>query len=277
MMSDKAAWYARLSDSTVAGITDLDNAQHELIGQIVFNRPANRNSLTPEMLDALKGAIAEAKNDQQIRCLIITGTGKNFCAGGDFKGGAENSKIPFTQQGLIDTYSICMELLNIRVPVIGALNGHAIGGGFGVALLSDIRVANSTALYGANFARLGMHSGMSLSYILPRLVGLAKANELMFTGRRFSGSEGEKIGLFNYALPVEQVWPKALALAEEIAACAPKAVQLMKQSIVNNLDWDPHSRLAEEALHQSASFDSNDAREGIAAMMAKREPVFKGN
>ena len=275
-MSDKAAWYARLSDNTRDGTPNVDKPQHSLIGQIVFNRPANRNSLTPEMLEALKEAIAAAKNDADIRCLIITGTGKNFCAGGDFKGGAENSKIPFTQQGLIDTYSICMELLNIKVPVIGALNGHAIGGGFGVALLSDIRVANNDALYGANFARLGMHSGMSLSYILPRLVGLAKANELMFTGRRFTGSEGEKIGLFNYALPANQVWPKALELAEEIAACAPNAVQLMKQSIINNLDWNPHSRLANEALHQSTSFNSNDAREGIAAMMEKREPVFNG-
>jgi len=275
-MSDKAAWYARLSDNTIEGITNVSKPQHTLIGQIVFNRPGNRNSLTPEMLDALKEAITAAKNDADIRCLIITGTGKNFCAGGDFKGGAENSKIPFSQQGLIDTYSICMELLNIKVPVIGALNGHAIGGGFGVALLSDIRVANNNALYGANFARLGMHSGMSLSYILPRLIGLAKANELMFTGRRFSGSEGESIGLFNYALPPEQVWSKALELAEEIAACAPNAVQLMKQSIINNLDWNPHSRLAEEALHQSTSFDSNDAREGIAAMMEKREPVFTG-
>ncbi|OUS13086.1 hypothetical protein A9Q89_03575 [Gammaproteobacteria bacterium 53_120_T64] len=275
-MSDKAVWYARLSDKTVDAMPCLDRPQHTLIGQIVFNRPANRNSLTAEVLEALKVAIAEAKNDRNIRCLIITGTGKNFCAGGDFKGGAENSSIPFTQQGLIDTYSICMELLTLKVPVIGALNGHAIGGGFGVALLSDIRVANNDALYGANFARLGMHSGMSLSYILPRLIGLAKANELMLTGRRFNGSEGARIGLFNYALPPEQVWPKALELAQEIAACAPSAVQLMKQSMINNLDWDPHSRLAEEARQQSASFDSNDAREGIAAMMEKREPIFNG-
>ena len=275
-MTDQAAWYARLSDATIEGISNVKKPQHTLIGLLVFNRPANRNSLTPDMLEALKEAIAAAKNDTDIRCLIITGTGKNFCAGGDFKGGAENSKIPFSQQGLIDTYSICMELLNIKVPVIGALNGHAIGGGFGVALLSDIRVANSDALYGANFARLGMHSGMSLSYMLPRLIGLAKANELMFTGRRFNGSEGESIGLFNYALPPEKVWPKALDLAEEIAACAPNAVQLMKQSMIDNLDWNPHSRLATEALHQSTSFDSNDAREGIAAMMEKREPVFTG-
>ena len=275
-MSDKAAWYARLSDKTLEGMPDADKPQHAFIGHIVFNRPANRNSLTPDMLEALKEAIADAKKDTDIRCLIITGTGKNFCAGGDFKGGAESSAIPFTQRGLIDTYSTCMELLNISVPVIGALNGHAIGGGFGVALLSDIRVANSDALYGANFARLGMHSGMSLSYMLPRLIGLVKANELMFTGRRFSGSEGKDLGLFNYALPADQVWSKALELAEEIAACAPNAVQLMKQSIIKNLDWDPHSRLAEEALHQSATFNSNDAREGIAAMMEKREPVFKG-
>ena len=275
-MTDQAAWYARLSDATIEGIKHVKKPQHTLIGQLVFNRPDNRNSLTPEMLEALKNAITATKKDTGIRCLIITGTGKSFCAGGDFKGGAENSKIPFSQQGLIDTYSTCMELLKIKVPVIGALNGHAIGGGFGVALLSDIRVASSNALYGANFARLGMHSGMSLSYILPRLIGLTKANELMFTGRRFSGHEGERIGLFNYALPAEQVWAKSLELAEEIAACAPNAVQAMKQSIISNLDWDPHSRLANEALHQSASFDSNDAREGIAAMMEKREPVFTG-
>lgn len=275
-MNNKPAWYARLSNQPrFNGGTD-NGPRADLIGQIVFDQAENRNSLTPDMLAALAEAIASAKKDTQIRCLILTGRGKNFCAGGDFKGGAEKSKIPFSQQGLIETYSTCMELLSIRVPLIAALNGHAIGGGFGLALLSDLRVANSEALYGANFARLGMHSGMSLSYMLPRLIGLAKANELMFTGRRFKGSEGERMGLFNYAMVSEQVWPKALALAEEIAACAPAAVQLMKQSMIKNLDWNPPSRLAEEALHQSRTFNSADAREGIKAMMEKREPVFTG-
>ncbi len=246
------------------------------IGYIVFNRPHNRNSLTPEMLEALAVAIDQVKADTQLRCLIVTGTGTSFCAGGDFSPGKSDSGIPFSRASLIQTYSTCMDILHITVPVIGALNGHAIGGGFGVCLLSDIRVANKDALYGANFARLGMHSGMSISYMLPRLIGLPRASELMFTGRRITGTEAERIGLVNYAVAADQVLPKALELADEIAACAPTAVQLMKRSMRVNMAWDPHARLASDAEHQANTFNSADGQEGIAALLEKREPVFNG-
>lgn len=244
------------------------------IGQIVFNQPDNRNSMTPSMLTAFSEALEEAIACTELRCLVITGTGTSFCAGGDFSGDTQQSQLAFSQEALKQTYRSCMRIGAVAVPVIGALNGHAIGGGFGVALLTDIRVANQDALYGANFARLGMHSGMSISYMLPRLIGLARANELMFTGRRISGAEAERMGVVNYAVPAVDVLPKALTLAQEIAACAPAAVRMMKRSMVLNYDWDPAAKLDYEALCQATTFASRDGREGINALLEKRKPRF---
>ncbi len=244
------------------------------IGQIVFNQPDNRNSMTPSMLTAFSEALEEAIACTELRCLVLTGTGTSFCAGGDFSGDTRQSQLAFSYAALKRTYLSCMRIGAVEVPVIGALNGHAIGGGFGVALLTDMRVANQDALYGANFARLGMHSGMSISYMLPRLIGLPRANELMFTGRRISGAEAERMGLVNYAVPAADVLPKALSLAEEIAACAPAAVRMMKRSMVLNYDWNPAARLDNEALCQATTFASRDCREGINALLEKREPRF---
>jgi enoyl-CoA hydratase/carnithine racemase len=117
---------------------------------------------------------------------------------------------------------------------------------------------------------------MAISYLLPRLVGLARANELLFTGRLITGTEALKTGLVNYATAPEKVMEKALSIADEIGACAPMAVQMMKQSIYQGLDWDPETAAEREAKSQSQTFGMEDAREGISALLEKREPQFKG-
>jgi enoyl-CoA hydratase/carnithine racemase len=165
---------------------------------------------------------------------------------------------------------------DVTVPTIAAMNGHAIGGGFGLMLICDIRIANRVSKYGANFARLGLHTGMAVSYMLPRLVGLPMANELLFTGRLISGEQTAEIGLANYAVERDQVLEKAWELAREIASCAPAAVRLIKRSILRGLEWDPRSAAEIEAHCQSRTVEMEDAKEGISALLEKREPVFKG-
>ena len=124
------------------------------------------------------------------------------------------------------------------MPVIGALNGHAVGGGFGLSLVCDLRIANRESKYGAPFARLGLSAGMGISYILPRLVGPAKAAELLLTGRLVLGDEAEAMGLVNRAVGPDQVLPVAMEMAEAVAANAPLAVRFMKKSLYEGMGWE---------------------------------------
>jgi enoyl-CoA hydratase len=167
-------------------------------------------------------------------------------------------------------------MLEIEVPTIAAMNGHAIGGGLGLAAVCDLRVANEAARYGANFVRLGLHPGMATTYLLPRLLGVPRAVELLLTGRIVSGREAADLGLAHYAVPADAVLSKARELAAEIASAAPIAVRLTKQTIYRHLGWDPIGAARYEAFAQSRTSETEDSREGIAALLEKRPPVFRG-
>lgn len=245
--------------------------------RITLNRPGNRNSMDDETMPAFRGAVARAKGDKELRCLIITGSGSTFCSGADFKSGLLDHKGRLPHETLMDAYGPFIEIQDIEIPTIAAMNGHAIGGGFGLALVCDIRIANRDSKYGANFARLGLHSGMAISYMLPRIVGLPRANELLFTGRPISGERAAEIGLVNYAVEALRVSEKAWELAGEIEACAPVAVKMIKHAIYKGLDWDPRKAAEIDALYQSRTFEMGDAKEGIRALLEKRRPVFKGS
>ncbi|MBW2544715.1 MAG: enoyl-CoA hydratase/isomerase family protein [Deltaproteobacteria bacterium] len=248
----------------------------DLIAQITLNRPENRNSMDKETMPAFLEAINRVKDDNNLRCLIITGTGKSFCAGADFKSGIVDDRGALPHETLLKTYGPFLKIQEIKIPTIAAMNGHAVGGGFGLGLICDIRIANIDSKYGANFARLGLHTGMAISYMLPRIVGMPVANELLFTGRLIDGKTAADIGLANYALRENEVSEKAWELAREIAACAPAAVRMIKRSVHRDLDWDPAGAAEAEAYCQSRTFEMDDAREGISALLEKREPVFKG-
>ena len=248
----------------------------DMVGLITINRPDNRNSMDSETMPAFLEAIEQVKTDNELRCLIITGTGKSFCAGADFRNSPINMSGGLPHENLMNTYGPFLKISEIKIPVIAAMNGHAIGGGFGLALICDIRIANRKAKYGANFAKLGIHTGMATSYMLPRIVGLPRANELLLTGRLIDGLTAERIGLVNYALEGDQVLNKAREIAREIASCAPVAVRMIKRSILRGISWDPISAAEIEAHYQSRTFEMEDAREGITALLEKREPVFQG-
>jgi len=251
------------------------------ITTITLNRPENRNSMTPDVLAAFKEAILKVRNDNNVRVLIITGSGKSFCAGADFSSGgtlAGRDKLSTIEsyEHSKGIYQPFLGILEIEVPVIAAMNGHAIGGGLGLAVVCDMRIASTEARYGANFARLGLHSGMSISYLLPRLIGVPKAAEFLFSGTIMSGQEAADCGLANYAVTPDQVMAEARKRADIIAGNGPQAVKLIKQSFYRNLNWDPRSAAIGEAWAQSATMSSQDSTEGIAALLEKRDPVFTG-
>jgi enoyl-CoA hydratase/carnithine racemase len=247
------------------------------IGMITLNRPNDRNAMTPELLDSFSEAINEARADDGIRCLVITGTGRCFSAGADLRSSMQRSDLGKpSREASFAMYEPFLKVLDVEVPVIAAMNGHTVGGGFGLTLLADIRVANVDAKYGANFARLGIHSGLGISYLLPRLVGAAHASELLFTGKLIRGDEALRIGLVSHAEEADAVLPTGMELARAIAASAPMAVQQMKASIRRGLRWEIRAAALEEAGLQAASLETDDAKEGVSAVLEKREPEFRG-
>ncbi len=253
--------------------------QRDRIGVVTLARPDNRNSMTPELLAAFDAAVDSALADREARVVVITGEGRCFSAGADFKStlqvaGGERPMRPHERSFAM--YEPFLRVLDIEVPVIGALNGHAVGGGFGLALLCDLRFGNREAKYGANFARLGFHSGLGISYLLPRIVGAAHAADLLFTGRLVRGDEAHAMGLVSQAVAPEAVLPTAMERAGLVAEAAPYAIRTMKKSLRRYLAWEVRDAAWEEAFAQAESLATEDAAEGMAALLEKRPPVFEG-
>lgn len=247
------------------------------VGVLSLHRPDNRNSMTPELLDAFAVASRAARADTGARCVIVTGSGSSFSAGADFKSTIQrdgDDRAPNEKSYAM--YEPFLSLLDLPVPVIGALNGHAVGGGFGLALVCDLRIGAVDAKYGANFVRLGLAPGMAISYLLPRLIGLARANELLLTGALVDGARAEALGILNRAVPAADVLATAHELANQIAAAAPLAVRATKLAIRRGLDLHVREAARAEAYAQAETVATSDAREGIAALLAKRDPQFTG-
>jgi enoyl-CoA hydratase/carnithine racemase len=245
------------------------------IATVRLNRPKNRNSMTPEVLEGVGAALRRIREAGDVRCVVVTGSGKSFCAGADFRARQADSELP-AHERLYDTYHHFLELADLELPTIAAMNGHAIGGGLGLALVCDLRVACSSARYGANFVQLGMHPGMAITWLMPRLTGVPKAVELLLTGRILSGAEAETAGLVHYAVEEERVLERAMELAREIASAAPLAVRWTKQSLYRGLDWGPRRAAQLEAMVQSRTMETRDFREGVSALLEKRKPEFEG-
>ncbi len=249
------------------------------VGVITLQRPDNRNSMTPELLDAFAAASTAARADASIRVLVVTGTGSCFSSGADFKStlqrdDGQTPRAPHEKSYAM--YEPFLSLLDIEVPVIGALNGHTVGGGFGLALVCDVRIGAIGAKYGANFVKLGLAPGMAISYLLPHLIGAARASELLLSGRLVDGTEAAALGILNRAVPATDVLPVAMELARTIAGNAPLAVRHTKAAIRRGLAWTVREAARAESVAQAETIATDDAKEGIAALLEKRTPVFTG-
>lgn len=245
------------------------------VGLLTLNRPAERNSMTAELLDAFAAVIPVVRADAGLRCLVLTGSGSCFSSGADLTKQIQRGGAGLPHEASYAMYTPFLSLLDVEVPVVGALNGHAVGGGFGLSLLCDLRVGNAEARYGANFTRLGLHPGLGIAYLLPRLIGHAQAVELLYTGRLVDGREAERLGLLR-AVAAAEVLPAATALAQEIARAAPLAVRSTKATLRQHLAWDIRAAAQREAFAQAATIQTEDFKEGMAALLGKREPSFQG-
>ncbi len=250
---------------------------------LTFNDPERLNAMTRAMGEAFQDRIAGLKDDSAMRALVITGGGRAFSAGGDLKMINEVTQMAHEgkRQEVTDFmrsfYSLFLSVREIPVPTIAAINGHAIGAGLCVALGCDIRYVAKSAKLALNFTKLGLHPGMGASWTLPRMLGPSRASELMFTSRTISGRDGAAMGMASEALATEDVLPRAMETAREIASCSPIAIRSLKRGLSQTEGNDLSGQLDVEAAEQAICYESQDMLEGISAGRERREPEFKGH
>ena len=260
-----------------------------------LNRPQDRNGLTGALLAEYLAALEEARTDASVRVVVSTGEGDAFSAGADMSDlDSESARqglnvlmheklgltgVLSTADRAFDRLGIGRETLAIRnfdKPLIAAVNGAAAGGGFALAMLHDIRLASERATFTSAFVRIGLVVEMGLSYTLPRAIGLEAAMDMMYTGRSVGADEARTIGLVRRVVSHDRLMDETMAYAEQVAAQAPIAVQFAKRTLARSLDNSFLAQLELEWPYQVAAFDTDDAREGIAAFRERRPPRFSG-
>ncbi len=248
------------------------------IGQIVFNDPDRLNALSLEMAEAFPKVVAQIKADQDLRCVILSGAGRAFSAGGNLDMIYDKmKKTPETNhREMMEFYNSFLCVRDIPVPTIAHMNGHAIGAGFCVALACDIRFASEKAKMGVNFTRLGLSPGMAGSWLISQLSGYATAADLLFTARTLNAAEAHRLGLVNEVHSVDQVAAAVEQLAETIATNSPVAVREAKKALQANVTLPLSDSLSNEAAGQAVCFQTEDLGEGVEAVKGKRIPDFKG-
>lgn len=252
------------------------------IAILTLNRPDRMNAITGPMLDALSREIVEADRDPEVRVIVVTGAGRGFCAGLDLKDAAAGQGIGSAQGvgSVVQKFDLRdappMVLHNCDTPTVCALNGAAAGYGMDLALGCDIRIASDTAKIAAAFTRRGVLPESGGTWLMPRLLGWAKAAEIAFTGRTLLADQCLELGLVNKVVPADRLMEETRALAGEIAANAPLAVQATKRMMRMAMDETFEANVHHVFLQLLPLFRSQDFKEGLAAFIEKRDPKFEG-
>jgi enoyl-CoA hydratase len=284
MLDNRALGYVR--SQTVAEERPTDEGALRIseprgdVRVFTLNRPHRLNALTWDLVDLIRAGLRDVGREPRIRTVIVTGAGRGFCSGLDLKEsadpiGSDDDVLEFLrrQEGLA---ALVTEIRSLPVPVIAAINGPAAGGGFALALACDLRICTDTARFTTAFMQVGLSAGdMGVSYILPRLVGLGSASELMLTGRRIDASEALRIGLVNHVVADDALMPAALELAGEVAANSPFAVRMSKEVLAFGVDSPSlDATLALENRTQAVASRTAEQRESFAAFLEKRTARF---
>jgi len=250
------------------------------VALITLNRPESLNALSVEMRVPLRTAFEEAGKDPGVRAIVVTGAGRGFSSGGDIKfmesvmarGGRFEDFRPLVDSGR----DLMLALEKIDKPVIAAVNGAAAGGGMSLALACDVRWASDKAGFAQSFSRIALHPDWGSLYTLPRLVGVSRAMELMWTGDLIDAAEGLRLGIVSRVLPAERLLPETVAFADRLAQGPAVALAEIKRSVRASLGYTLKQALEREIEAQERCWNSKDAREGFAAFLAKREPRYEG-
>jgi len=260
---------------------------HGNIGIITLNRPESKNALSDELTPALRKQIANLNLDDRVNSLIITGAGDAFCAGGDIKSmNSSSNKDGWTnkvsEEEVIKSLqlkqmTLTHALYNFSKPTIAALPGAAAGAGLSIALTCDFRFTNENAFAIAGYGRIALTGDYGMSWLLPRIIGISKAKDMMFSNKKILAREGLNIGLFDNIIEGDNLLKSTLEYANLLSSFSPLALKAMKNNINSAYELSLEKSLNQEAIELIKASKSNDHKEGIRAFIEKRKPNFTGN
>jgi len=252
----------------------LEYINNYYIAIIRFNNPEKLNSLTDQLVDHFIEVINEITTNNVVRVVILTGNGNAFCAGGDLdfliaRGQHTEEDNEKTMSNLYRR--VLYPLRALRVPIIAAINGAAVGGGACIAIAADLRIMAIEAKIAFNFTRIGFHPGMAATYYLPKLIGIQKATELLLTGEPIPAIEAKNIGLITDCVPLTELMNSAITLANKISVSSPVAVQTLIKTLRETTDFQLENTLHRESAAQAYCFTKPDLIEGIKAIKEKKK------
>jgi len=248
------------------------------VALLVLDNPEQRNAMSEEMTAAWAQAVSDLAQDRSVRAVVVTGAGSAFCSGGNTSWIASepDATVDGLRTRMLAFYRTWLSIRDLEVPTIAAVNGPAVGAGLCLALACDIRYAATSARLSAPFVRLGMHAGMAGTWLLPEVVGVATARDLLLTGRTVDAEEALRLGLVSRVIDDASLSAEALDAAAQIAATAPIASRLTKRALAEGGHASFDACLQWEALAQPITLATEDLQEGISAARERRAPVFTG-
>lgn len=250
---------------------------NEGVALVTLDRPHRKNAFTLELIDAWAAALRSCAADPLVGAVVVTGAGDAFCSGIDLEVLDGHDPSPLARKQLIERiHQVALALQDLDKPVIAAVNGIAVGAGLDMALMCDLRLAGASARMGATYVRLGLVPGDGGCYYLPRLVGRAKALELLLTGDLVSAPEALALGMVNHVYEDDRVLDEALTLAARFAAGPRVAQALIKRSVYQCEEMTARSSLELISSHMAIAMNTRDSQEAAAARREGRPPVFRG-
>jgi enoyl-CoA hydratase/carnithine racemase len=259
-------------------VADLEYSLEDGIGTILLNRPARKNAFTLDMVDGWAQLLEEAEADPAVRALIVTGAGDAFCSGIDLDTIDPAVLTPLDRKRQLTDriHRVALTLDGMSTPVIAALNGSAVGAGLDMALMCDMRIAARSARLSEGYVRVGLVPGDGGCYYLPRLVGTAKALELLLTGEFVDGEEAARIGMVNQVVDDDQLLDATRILARKIASAPPVAVGMIKRATYQSARIDLRTALDLVSSHFGVIVTTEDSQEAMTAFRERRPGVFNG-
>ncbi len=260
-------------------MADLELRIEDGVMVATLNRPDKKNATSEEMLGTLREALINANDDPSIGCFVITGAGDAFCSGGDLgrRGEGQGDPTPLERKNrLLATQRVALTVDAFEKPLIAAVNGPAVGAGMDLALMCDLRFAANSARFSEGYIRVGLIPGNGGCWFLPRLVGTARALELLWTGDYVGSEEALRIGLVNRVVPDDSLMAETLTFAKRLAEGPPVQLRDIKKLMYQSMRTDLRTSLEAVASHMAVVQSTDDYREAVQAFKDKRKPKFRG-